>query len=101
MPLCMTARFKVRRQTLEKCQQAIHEFVEYVRANEPKTQLYVSMQEIEDATSFLHLFIFDDEAARDLHSNSEAVRRFTDVLYPETLAPVEFTEYRLVASTRG
>jgi quinol monooxygenase YgiN len=56
--------------------------------------------EKEDLTSFLHFFIFEDEAAMNIHRNSDAVRRFTDVLYPETLALVEFTEYTLVISTK-
>jgi quinol monooxygenase YgiN len=91
----------VKTESVEKCQQAIDEFVDYVKANEPETRLYVSMQEAEDETRFWHFFIFGNEAAQERHVNSEAVRRFTDVLYPETLAPVEFTRYTLVASTES
>jgi len=98
MAVYMTARFKVKPESLETCRQAIGEFVDYVRANKPETRLYESVQETGDATSFLHYFVFEDEAARDRHSNSDGVRRFTSILYPELLAPVEFTEYRLVAS---
>jgi quinol monooxygenase YgiN len=99
MAIYMTARFKVKPDSLEKCQQAIRGFVDYVRANEPETRLYESVQETGDATSFLHYFVFEDEAARERHSNSDGVERFTSILYPELLAPVEFTEYTLVAST--
>ena len=100
MAIYMTARFKVRTEARMKCEQAIREFVEYVRQNEPQTQLYTSVQESGDAASFLHFFVFDDEGAREVHSNSSAVDRFTAVLYPECLTPVEFTEYALVATTR-
>lgn len=100
MSIYVTARFKVLPESLEKCEQAIREFVAYVRDNEPGTPLYTSVQEKEDPTSFLHFFIFQDDAAMNIHRNSDAVRRFTDVLYPETLAPVEFTEYTLVISTK-
>lgn len=99
MPIHQTARFKVRPEAREKCERAIREFVAYVKANEPGTRLYVSLQHTDDPTSFLHYFIFDDEAARNRHANSDAVNRFTAVLYPETLAPVEFTEYTVLAST--
>ena len=99
MAIYMTARFKVKPESLEKCQQAICEFVDYVRANEPETRLYESVQETGDVTSFLHYFVFEDEAARERHSNSDVVKRFMSILYPELLAPVEFTEYTLVAST--
>ena len=99
MPIYMTARFQVRPESVEKCRQAIDEFVADVKRREPRTLLYTSLQERDNPTRFLHTFIFRDKAALDIHSNSDAVKRFTSVLYPETLAPVEFTEYVVVAST--
>jgi quinol monooxygenase YgiN len=80
------------------CQKAIREFVDYVRASEPDTLLYTSLQGKEHRTHFLHYFIFRDEEARDLHANSDAVKHFTSLLYPNFIAPVEFTEYDLFAS---
>ena len=99
MLIYQTARFKIRPEAQERCEQAIRNFIAYVKANEPGTVSYLSLQEQGDPTSFLHSFIFQDEAARERHANSEAVQRFTAILYPETLAPVEFTEYTLIAST--
>ena len=99
MPIYQTARYQVRPESLDKCLAAIREFTRYVQTNEPGTLQYTAMQETEHPTRFLHTFIFQDEAARELHSTSEAVRRFSAILYPECLAPVEFTEYHVVAST--
>jgi quinol monooxygenase YgiN len=99
MPIYQTARFKVRPEARARCEQAIREFIAYIRANEPGTLRYTSLQERDDPTSFMHFFVFEDEAARERHASSEGVRRFTAVLYPETLAPVDFTEYTVVAST--
>jgi hypothetical protein len=45
MPIYMTARFEVQEEALEICKQTIQEFVDYVRANEPDTILYTSVQE--------------------------------------------------------
>ena len=100
MPIYQTAYFVVRDDALEICQKAISEFIDYVRENEPDTLLYTSLQENENPNHFLHYFIFQDESARDLHANSEAVKRFTEILYPNLVAPVEFTEYHLFANTR-
>ncbi|HJZ49343.1 MAG TPA: antibiotic biosynthesis monooxygenase [Roseiflexaceae bacterium] len=99
MPIYQTAQFEVRPEALERCEQAIREFVAYIQANEPGTLLYTSVHAAGDPASFLHFFIFEDEAARERHRTSEAVRRFTDTLYPELLAPVEFQEYSAVATT--
>ena len=100
MPIYQTARFKVRPEGLATCEAAICEFVEHVKSREPGTLLYISLRDTQDPTSFLHYFIFQDEEARQEHASSEGVRRFTAVLYPECLAPVEFTEYTIRASTR-
>jgi len=100
MPVYQSAYFVVRDDALAVCEKAIREFVEYVRDNEPYTFLYTSLQEKELPNHFLHYFIFRDEAARDLHANSEAVKQFTSILYPNLVATVEFTEYQLFATTR-
>lgn len=74
--------------------------MDYVRDHEPDTLLYTSLQEKEQPNHFWHYFIFRDEAARDRHANSEAVKHFTGILYSNRVAPVEFTEYQLFTTTR-
>ncbi len=100
MPIYMTAKFEVQKEALEVCKQTIQEFVDYIRANEPDTILYTSLQEKENPTRFIHYFIFRDEKAREIHSSSDAVNHFTSVLYPNLIEPVEFTEYIAFASTK-
>ena len=100
MSIHQTAYFVVRDDALEVCQKAIREFVDYVRENEPDTSLYTSLQEKDNPNHFIHYFIFRDETARDLHANSDAVNRFTSILYPNLIAPVEFTEYNVFANTK-
>lgn len=99
MPVHQTAYFVVRDDALEICKAAIREFVDYVRENEPDTLLYTSLQATENPSEFLHYFIFRDEVARDLHAGSDAVNRFTGILYPNLVAPVDFTEYESFATT--
>ena len=100
MPIHKTARFQVKPTALEKCKRAIEEFVAYVRANEPGTRLYLSLQARDDPTRFLHYFIFDDEVAEKRHSTALSVQRFTEVLYPERAdGMVAFTDYVLLATT--
>ncbi len=90
------ARYQVRPEALDSCLAAIHEFVAYVRANEPGTLRYDVWQEREDPTRFVHIFTFRDADAHRVHSASAEVKRFAGILYPECLKPVEFVTYQEV-----
>ena len=58
----------------------------------------VKGQQETDPTKFAHLFIFENEAAQEAHSRSEAVGRFESVYSPELVSgPVVFTDFSLVA----
>jgi quinol monooxygenase YgiN len=92
------ARYQVRPEALDRCLAAIREFVAYIHANEPGTLRYEVWQERDEPTRFVHNFIFRDDAAQQIHSESPGVEKFIAVLYPVCLAPVEFTEYHQVTS---
>ena len=90
------ARYEVKPEALETCIAAIHEFVAYVRQNEPGALRYEVWQEAEHPTRFVHLFVWRDEEANRVHGQSAAVKKFAGILYPNCLAPVEFVEYEQV-----
>jgi quinol monooxygenase YgiN len=72
-----------------------------VKANEPGSQMYLAWQQKDDPTKFVHLFIFEDEAAQARHGKSEAVRRFESVYSPELVGgEVVFTDYVMIAGKR-
>ncbi|HET7838564.1 MAG TPA: antibiotic biosynthesis monooxygenase [Rectinemataceae bacterium] len=99
MPIYTIAEYRVRPEAVGKVKAAIEEFVHYVKANEPRTRLYAAWQEEGESTSFVHFFIFEDEAAHKAHGESAAVKRFEAVYAPELVGgPVRFTDYRLVAA---
>src|SRR5882757_4584142 len=87
------ARYEVRPESLEQCLSAIHEFVAYIRSNEPGALRYEVWQESERPTRFTHIFIWRDAEANRVHGESAAVKKFAGVLYPNCLNPVEFIEF--------
>jgi quinol monooxygenase YgiN len=99
VPVYQTAHYQVKADVVEKVKVAIKEFVRHVKANEPGTMLYTSWQEKDDPTRFVHLFIFENEAAHEAHGQSSAVKAFEAVYSPELVGgPVTFTDYLEVAS---
>ena len=98
MAIFQTGGYQVKPSAVNKVKEAIREFVAYVQANEPGTQMYLAWQEKNDPTRFLHLFIFADEAAQARHGESEAVKRFESVYSPELVGgEVVFTDYELIS----
>ena len=101
MPIYQTGGYRVKPSAVEKVEKAIKEFVAYVQANEPGTQMYLAWQQSDDPTHFLHLFIFEDEAAQARHGQSDAVKQFEAVYSPELVGgEVEFTDFEMVAGKR-
>jgi quinol monooxygenase YgiN len=99
MQVYTIAQYRVKAASVAKVKKAIAEFVRYVKANEPRTRLYVAWQEKEDPTRFVHFFIFEDEAAHEAHGKSAAVKRFESLYSRELVGgPVTFTDYNLIAS---
>lgn len=81
MTVRRVARFTVREDTRDRAEAAIREFVEHTRT-ESGTLRYESIRFDATPNRFLHLMEFVDEEAERAHGSSEAVRRFTDALYP-------------------
>jgi quinol monooxygenase YgiN len=101
MAIYTIAQYQVRPSGVSKVKQAIEEFVRYVQANEPGSRMYMAWQEQEDPTRFVHLFIFADKAAHEIHSQSAAVKRFEAAYRPELVGgDVVFTDYNLVATNQ-
>ena len=98
MHIYQTGGYRVKPSAVNKVKQAIADFVEYVRTNEPGTLMYLAWQEKNDPTHFLHLFIFADEAAQARHGESDAVKRFESNYSPELVGgEVVFTDFELIS----
>ncbi len=102
MAIYQTAEYQVRPDGVDAVRHAIDEFVDYVRANEPGTRMYAAWQRQDEPTRFVHLFIFADAAAQEIHSNSAAVARFEAIYRPYLVGgDVVFTDFDQVATNQG
>lgn len=102
MAIYQTAEYEVEPGGVETVKQAIRDFVAYVEANEPGTRMYAAWQRQDPPTRFMHLFIFEDAAAQDAHSESAAVAQFEATYRPFLVGgDVVFTDFDLVAANQG
>ena len=98
MPILMTARYQVKPHAIDRCKKAIQLLVDHVKENEKETLYYMAQQEILNPYAFLHIMVFKDEVALTLHRSSQAAENFVNVLYPQTIDPLEFKEYNTIAT---
>lgn len=82
MPIYRTATFTVKPEGLAEAKMAIAEFVAAVNKKEQGTRLYLSLQEQEDPSRFLHVMAFEDAAAEKRHQGSEFAEKLRSVLMP-------------------
>jgi quinol monooxygenase YgiN len=100
VPIYMTAQWRCRQSAEETVAAALREFVAAVGQHETGTRVYTALQNADDPTRFMTSFVFEDEAARQIHQSTEWVKQFTDVIYPLNDGEVLFSEYNLIASTQ-
>ena len=98
MPLCMTASYLVRPGSVDRVAGAIREFVDAMRSSEPGTTVYLSLQDAVNPHRFMHVMVFQDDRANDLHRQAAIAKRFTERLGPELVGDVKFGDYDLVAA---
>ncbi len=88
--------FEVHEGKIAEAKVAIREFIEHIRAKEPGTLFYTSLQDQENPKKFVHFIIFADNAAHQLHRDTPHVHEFVSKLYPvcvEEPAPIFLEEF--------
>ncbi|MEE9275459.1 MAG: antibiotic biosynthesis monooxygenase [bacterium] len=85
------APFEVHADKIEEAKAAIREFIGNVRAKEPGTLLYTSLQHKDNPAKFVHFMIFESGDAHRHHRSTPYVDDFVKKLHPlcaEEPAPV-------------
>lgn len=95
--LHMLALYRVKAGKLEEIREAVAEFVESVKSNEPGTLFYEAYQGKGDI-SFFHVMTFKDSASEESHRQTQHMETFVQKLYPNCEDEPGFVELELVGS---
>jgi quinol monooxygenase YgiN len=101
MPIYMTAQYQVYSNKVNRTKDSIRQLVQHVKLHEPLTTIYIAQQQILNPSKFMHILRFEDELALKVHQSSPASANFVQSVYPETLQPIDFMEYNLIATVNS
>ena len=101
MPIYMTAQYQVYSNKVNRTKDSIRQLVQHVKLHEPLTTIYIAQQQILNPSKFMHILRFEDESALKIHQSSPASANFVQSVYPETLQPIDFMEYNLIATVNS
>ncbi len=78
----MTVQYKVKKKKLAKAKDALSEYVDVVKKNEPGTIEYKVFQDDDDSSSFVHIMSFADKNAKKTHEKTEHLKKLKKILVP-------------------
>ena len=96
----MTVQYKLKKKKLAKAKDALSEYVDAVKKNEPGTIEYTVFQDGDDSASFVHIMSFVDKNAKKTHEKTEHLKKLKKILVPmskgkavyTTLAEIKFVK---------
>ena len=87
----MIVQYKVKKKKLAKVKDALSEYQEAVKKNEPGTTQYKVFREGKDSTSFIHLMSFVDKNAKKTHERTEHLKKLKKILVPISKGKAVYT----------
>ncbi|SMH70272.1 putative quinol monooxygenase [Candidatus Nitrosotalea okcheonensis] len=96
--ITILVQYKIKKKKLTKATNAILEYVEQVKKNEPGTTEYTVFQDESDRTMFIHVMSFVDKAAKKTHEKSEYLKKLKKILVPISKGKAVYTSMVAVQS---
>jgi quinol monooxygenase YgiN len=100
----MTVQYKIKKKKLAKAKDALSEYVDAVKKNEPGTIEYKVFQDAEDNSSFIHIMSFADKNAKKTHEKTEHLKKLKKILVPMSKGKAEYitlTEVKFVKTPQN
>ena len=90
-PIIVTVQYKVKKKKLTKAKDALSEYVDAVKKNEPGTVEYKVFQDNDDSSIFVHLMSFVDKNAKRTHEKTEHLKKLKKILVPMSKGKAVYT----------
>lgn len=87
----MTVQYKIKKKKLTKAKDALAEYMDAVKKNEPGTIEYKVFQDNDDSSIFVHLMSFVDKNAKKAHEKTEHLKKLKKVLVPMSKGKAVYT----------
>jgi quinol monooxygenase YgiN len=87
----MTVQYKIKKKKLTKAKDALSEYVNAVKKNEPGTIQYKVFQDADDSSVFVHLMSFVDKNAKKAHEKTEHLKKLKKILVPISKGKAMYT----------
>jgi quinol monooxygenase YgiN len=89
--ITVSVQYKIKKKKLAKAKDAILEYVEAVKKNEPGTTEYKVYQYDDDNAVFIHIMSFVDKSAKKTHEKSEHLKKLKKILVPISKGKAVYT----------
>lgn len=93
----MLAIYRIKEDKVDEVKEAVSDFVDAVKRNEPATLFYEAYHGQGDV-SFFHIMTFEDDEAEEAHRTTPHMAVFVQKLYPHCEEEPGFVELELVRS---
>ena len=90
-PITVIVQYKVKKKKLAKAKDALSEYVNFIKNNEPGTIDYKVFQDESDNASFVHMMSFVDKNAKKAHEKTEHLKKLKKVLVPISKGKAVYT----------
>ena len=99
--ITISVQYKIKKKKLVKATDAILEYVEAVKKNEPGTTEYKVYQDDDDNTLFIHMMSFVDKSAKKTHEKSEHLKKLKKILVPISKGKAVYTSMVEIKPTKS
>jgi quinol monooxygenase YgiN len=89
--IVVLVQYKIKKKKLTKAKDAIYEYVEAIKKDEPRTTEYRVFQDKDDNTMFIHMMSFADKNAKKIHEKSVHLKKLKKILIPISKGKAVYT----------